>query len=227
MLRWLLQRYKALVTLGFTLVFVIQLSSIVPAYIQPTELNTVMERRDLASIRPFPLVFRVCFKPGFNRTKMKEFGYNNMEQYFWGWMSDNVSDVGWAGRERDRGVRTPADLLASISTARDINELLAIAVFTGTYEETGNSLQFGKSTGQIDFKKILVDTWINWFDNCVLLDFLKDETIKKEGISQIFIDFHGDPTVEIIPEDRNLVTDRALQNNKLFYFGPTIAQCGL
>ena len=75
---------------------------------------------------------------------------------------------------------------------------------------------------------IVVETWVNYFDNCVTVDFLKNDVIRAEGIANIFVyifdqTFHSDFTsVEIIPVDRNLFTDRNLKNTRLYYFGPNI-----
>jgi hypothetical protein len=177
-----------------------------------------MERKDLQDLKQFPLVFKLCFRPGFKADALKGFGYNNMEDYFWGTMDDNISNVGWAGRERDRAVRTPADVYSNL-TAGDVKAHIdSISIFTGTYANTGNVVNFGPN-----LQHVIVDTWINWFDNCVLVDFLKDETLRREGISTIYFYFSSRPlSVNIIPEDRNLVTERALQNNMLYYFGPTV-----
>ena len=74
---------------------------------------------------------------------------------------------------------------------------------------------------------LVVETWVNYFDNCLSVDFLKNNVIRAEGIANIFVfifdeTFSKFTSVEIVPVDRNLFTDRNLKNTRLFYFGPNI-----
>ena len=105
--RWLCCNHHFLITLGCCVVFTIQLSFLIPGYIRPTQLNTVMERILLQEMEDFPLVFRVCVRPGFNISRLQELGYPSMEEYFWGWMDDNYTDIGWAGRGRNSSIMSP------------------------------------------------------------------------------------------------------------------------
>ena len=117
------------------------------------------------------------------------------------------------------------DLLNRSLLVKSLNDYFGIAVTT-TKENV-----FGFGTGnpswQVSIDSILVDSWVNYFDNCITLDFLKNETIKEEGIRDIYVDFYDKynaslMSVEIIPLDRNLFTERTLKNTRLYYFGPNI-----
>ena len=64
-------------------------------------------------------------------------------------------------------------------------------------------------------------------DNCITVDFLKNQTISEEGITSVWVDLHNEynsslMSVEIIPLDRNLFTERRLKNTMLYYYGPNI-----
>ena len=89
-----------MLNLMFSAAFVIQLVHLFPNYVQPDQLNTVMEIVKLKQLEEFPLVFKVCLRPGFNMTVLANHGYFTTDQYFWGtndfgWAP---SDVGWAGK---------------------------------------------------------------------------------------------------------------------------------
>ena len=117
--------YKFLISLVFLFAFVVQLFFLILNYFRPTELNTVMERVDRENLEEFPLVFRTCLRPGLKMDKMKDHGYATVENYFYGIMSDNESNVGWAGTPRNLAVISPSGkvfrlLLFMISSPRYI-----------------------------------------------------------------------------------------------------------
>ena len=74
MLRWSGLKSFPFLSLGFTAIFLYQLSHLVSNYVQPSELNTVMEVGKLDQLGEFPLIFQICVKPGFNMTVLKHFG---------------------------------------------------------------------------------------------------------------------------------------------------------
>ena len=109
-----------------------------------------------------------------------------------------------------------------------LDEYLHILVRT----TTGSTLLFGDSVldsmvYNISIDTITIDTWINHFDNCITLDFAKDEIILKENIAYIWIEPHQsfislNMSLEIVPLDRHLFTDRNLKNTRLYYSGHNI-----
>ena len=73
-----------------------------------------------------------------------------------------------------------------------------------------------------------METWVNYIDNCVTIDLLKNDDIHGMGIANIFV-YVNDLTLkssftslQIIPIDRNLFTERYLKSTKLYYSGPSI-----
>ena len=106
---------------------------------------------------------------------------------------------------------------------KSLDHYFAIAVTTAT----GTLFQFGNQDGFKSIDDVVIKTWVNYYDNCIALDFLKHDIIRKEGISSIWIDMTGKynsslMAVEVIPLDRSFLTDRTLKNTRLFYNGPNI-----
>ena len=113
--------------------------------------------------------------------------------------------------------------MKKIIKVQSLNEYFGIAVTT----TTGKVIQFGKAQRQVTLDSVIMQTWVNYFDNCISVDFLKQETVGEEGISSIWIAMTGkyDPSqmaVEVVPLDRGLFTDRTLKSTKLYYNGPNI-----
>ena len=88
--------YRTILSFVCSAIFLIQLGVLVSNYVQPTELNTVMNIVKLDQLDEFPLVFQFCIRPGFNMTALQNHGYHTMDDYFWGSVSGS-KDVGWAG----------------------------------------------------------------------------------------------------------------------------------
>ena len=76
----------------------------------------------------------------------------------------------------------------------------------------------------VSIDTIVVETWVNYFDNCVKIDFVKNAIIAEEGIEIIYIYPNSESTVsfEIVPVDRKLFTDRNLKFTKLYNPGGDI-----
>ena len=81
------------------LAFLVQLRSVYMNYMNPTVFNTVVENMNLHELE-FPLVFKICVKPGFNNSALEEAGYDSSFgplDYFIGKSKYNRSYHGWAG----------------------------------------------------------------------------------------------------------------------------------
>ena len=83
------------VYLMFTLIFLIQSYRIVLDFIYPSTLNTVTFKEELKD-SSFPLGFRLCVKPGFDKDELFKNGYKN-NRYNSGQSRFNNSIFGWAG----------------------------------------------------------------------------------------------------------------------------------
>ena len=118
------------------------------------------------------------------------------------------------------------ELLRKSIEVQSLDDYFAIAVTTTTKE----LVYFEKiRPGSSSVDSVIMKAWVNYYDNCITVDFLKNETVRQGGISTIWIDVLKKRyntslmATEIIPVDRNLFTDRTLKNTKLFYNGPNIA----
>jgi hypothetical protein len=100
---------------GCTLLFAWQLASLSAGVIWPTHTVTSTVNRNLSDI-DFPVLFKICIKPGFNDTALREVGYNNSFDYFLGISKYNRSLLGWAGH-------TPQGTAFSNVTGRSLNLL--------------------------------------------------------------------------------------------------------
>ena len=60
-------------------------------------------RRNL-TVKDFPVVFKICMKPGFDKEALNETGYDNVFSYFLGVSRHNNSLLGWAGHTAEGGV---------------------------------------------------------------------------------------------------------------------------
>ena len=76
----------------------------------------------------------------------------------------------------------------------------------------------------VSIDTIVVETQVNYFDNCVKIDFVKNAIIAEEGIEIIYIYPNSESTVsfEIVPVDRKLFTDRNSKFTKLYNPGDDI-----
>ena len=93
-----LSAHRQILSLVFSVIFLIQLGHLISKYVQPNQLNTVMEIVKKDKLDGFPLVFQFCLRPGFNTTELKYHGYGKLDDYFWGMTYTRYNDVGWGGR---------------------------------------------------------------------------------------------------------------------------------
>ena len=63
--------------------FSYQFANLIEDYSKPTVTNTNMEEKELKDIG-FPLVLKICVRPGFNETAIKNAGYKNIPDFFLG-----------------------------------------------------------------------------------------------------------------------------------------------
>ena len=73
------------------------------SHLHPLYKETHIEERMLDKMK-FPVVFKICFKPGFDLQKLQEVGYDSVSGYFSGQSRFNNSVFGWAGHTAGGGV---------------------------------------------------------------------------------------------------------------------------
>jgi hypothetical protein len=76
-------RPGAIITAFCVVSFLIQISLLAAKYIKPSETITTTEKKDISEI-DFPLDFKICLKPGFNQSALREVGYEDVTDYFIG-----------------------------------------------------------------------------------------------------------------------------------------------
>ena len=100
----LIKRPGLLIYLGCFIAFLSQLFSLISSHIHPTQTLTRIEKKDLHGI-PFPVLFKICIKPGFDRDELRNAGYKHAGRYFLGESRFNSSVVGWAGHLPDGRIK--------------------------------------------------------------------------------------------------------------------------
>ena len=85
-----------------------QLYGILDDWINPSLKTTDITEKQLEDLK-FPIIFKICMKPGFNTTALKEEGYAGISKYFRGQSSYNSSVYGWAGHTNTSEIRTTVD----------------------------------------------------------------------------------------------------------------------
>ena len=88
---------------GCTIAFSVQMILLTRALMYPEHTVSRIFRKNL-TIQEFPVVFKICIKPGFDKEALKETGYENVFSYFWGISQYNKSLLGWAGHTAEGGV---------------------------------------------------------------------------------------------------------------------------
>ena len=81
--------------------FLIQTSTLINGMLNPKETLIGTNKVDFEKIE-FPLIFKICIKPGFNDTELRNLGYLNSLTYLLGISRYNISNFG----ELIRNVRT-------------------------------------------------------------------------------------------------------------------------
>ena len=80
--------------------FSIQIFLLIYSQVEPSQTVTSTTKEAITA-QDYPVVFKICIKPGFNESALWEFGYNSAAGYFSGESRFNESLVGWAGHTAD------------------------------------------------------------------------------------------------------------------------------
>ena len=72
----------------------------------PEHTEAIKKVTKLQEIDQFPVVFRLCTKPGgFQQAKLEQEGYQDAKDYFFGRSKYDDDLVGWAGHNADGSTR--------------------------------------------------------------------------------------------------------------------------
>ena len=86
-----------------TFAVVTQLAFNLRDFFIPRLTNTRVETRAIEG-QDFPLIFKICVQPAFNKTALVETGYGHLYGYFQGRSRFNKAVFGWAGHTNDSGM---------------------------------------------------------------------------------------------------------------------------
>ena len=196
------------------LAFLVQLKSVFIDFMEPTVFNTLVEKKDLTEI-DFPIVFKICVKPGFNISALEEAGYRtNLGPlgYFLGASAYNLSYHGWAGHSPTAEVQASvADVLTRVSLHT------VQTVFKKSYITTRNGSSF-------DITDSLLLPRVNYPHNCFTLDLSNNSALKENGIESLQLVFHdlNNASVEIRPQGKSLSCNRDIIDHTFSSTGSSI-----
>ena len=83
--------------------FLYQLGALVYSYANPNQTITKIEKKNLNEMK-FPVIFKICIKPGFDAEELLRAGYKQAARYFVGESRYNKTLVGWAGHTEEGGI---------------------------------------------------------------------------------------------------------------------------
>ena len=137
----------------------------------------------LRDLKHFPLLLRLCARPGFDISALRESGYYNTDQYFSGRSKFNGSLIGWAGHTENGGVISSGakELFENLTKNNSLKDYLA-------------SVKVRTVVGREISVDVLLHTGlINYPDNCQTLDVARKNEIKEEGVKDIRLIFRRFP----------------------------------
>ena len=136
-------------------------------------------------MKDFPLLTRVCIRPGFDMPALWKAGYHSTDGFFSGKSRFNSSVIGWAGHTKDGEV---------VGKVEDLFDSLKqnVSLKTHLYKITVTTTLGRKVT--LNINELAKDDRINYPDNCQTLDVTKNIKIKIEGVKDIQLRFWSFPT---------------------------------
>ena len=92
-----------LVNAAFVFAFLIQSYSILGDLVHPTQTSNIIEEK---TVNNWPILVKICIKPGFDLDFLKEEGYKDIDEYFFGKISMNKFWMGWKSEQKcQRSIR--------------------------------------------------------------------------------------------------------------------------
>ena len=90
---------------GCTLAFLVQMIVLTQSLLNPSQ--TISQTKiENVTLENFPVLFRICIKPGFDDEALQDAGYENAFKYFVGQSRYNLTLYGWAGHTEEGGIVT-------------------------------------------------------------------------------------------------------------------------
>ena len=183
-------------------------------FVFPRLTNTRVETRSIHE-EPFPLIFKFCIKPAFNKAALEEtgYGYGGVYKYFQGRSNFNKSIYGWAGHTNDSGTyATVQEVYQKVSSYAPEDVIQKITL---TFKESpGFSLNHSH-----------VDLAIQYPFNCLRLNLSKIPEIGNKKLLYLTFSFYGKKnitSVQVIPYGRHLIGPRDFFHYYLYSTGDAI-----
>ena len=192
--------------------FFCQFGGVLDGYIDPVNTNTVVGTQDLQYLA-FPVIFKICVTPAFNKTFLYEAGYDGIEGYFTGRSKFNESKFGWAGH--GNGSKEFGNVTELMNKAR-LHDVKDIFIDVTIWSLKNQLIEIS-----LDSVKVLRPTYPS---NCYTLDLGDNLEVKEQGVKQVFFDLTimNNYSMEILLEDRSLACYREIKYNNFYSSGPDI-----
>ena len=213
--KYMIQHHFLLANLTCFIAFTVQFGNVFICYMWPQRTGSNMEEKKLRDI-DFPVIFKICVRPGFNSTAFEELGYIRATnwQFFTGRSKYNRSIIGWAGHTNQSGVQGTVQEVVDRVRMHNVKDVLKkIILTTFTHERI-----------VIDFR-LYVTIWrINYPTNCYTLDLTNNTDVKDKGVQKLKIQFQTleKSSLEIMLQDKKLVCNRNIQYHKFYFSGDEI-----
>ena len=182
----------------------IQLSSILEDFSNPSLTNTVVEKKKLEDF-DFPLLFKICPMLGFNISALKKVGYASTVGYFKGESMFNKSMIGWGGHKNGT-----FEALASVEEVYEkvkSHEVGDIIDYIKINFQSGKSKKFTSDSVDINVKRV------NYPRNCFTLNLANDSDVQGNGITDMYFKLK-----KVKNNETKEATQRCKMQNNVFIF---------
>ena len=107
---WIVKHHRKILNLLCCVAFTWQLFGMADEWINPVQKTTDITEKKLNDMK-FPIIFKICMKPGFNVAALNREGYASITDYFLGQSRYNSSIYGWAGHTNTSETRNTVDAI--------------------------------------------------------------------------------------------------------------------
>ena len=187
-------------------------------FLFPRLTNSRLETRSLQG-EDFPLIFKICVQPAFNKTALVETGYGHLFRYFQGGSKFNKSIFGWAGHTNDSGVYGTVEEVYR-KVLRYNPEDVIVKMYLDF--ESGGRLHLNHSHVYLER--------VNYPLNCLSLNLTKFPEVKNNQIQSLNFRFNGRKnisSIQINAQGRHFLSHRDLFHNSFLSTGdPLVADPG-
>ena len=193
----------------------IQLAFNLRDFLFPRLTNTRVETRVLRG-EDFPLIFKICVQPAFNKSALEETGYSYGKhfRYFQGKSMFNKSVFGWAGHTKDSGIYgTVEEVFRKVTSYSPEDVIKRITL----YFESGARIGLNHSYVYLERANYPLNCW-----NFNLKNFPE---VKNDLIQSIYFWFNGRKnisSIQIKAQGRHLVSHRDLFHNSFYSTGDAV-----